>query len=80
MTTMAWLRRVVYDRVPAKHGVMAVFVASAVWHGFYPGYYIMFISAAFFTHAARLVRLPSNITIIIIIIGKHNLTLEHRIL
>lgn len=53
--TLVWLRRVVYDRAP-KHQTMAVFAVSAFWHGFYPGYYLTFGSAALFTIAARLIR------------------------
>ncbi|PVD32266.1 hypothetical protein C0Q70_07699 [Pomacea canaliculata] len=53
--TLVWLRRVVYDRAP-KYQTFAVFAISAIWHGFYPGYYLTFGSAALFTVAARLVR------------------------
>ncbi|KAL8563065.1 hypothetical protein ACOMHN_059582 [Nucella lapillus] len=53
--TLVWLRRVVYDRAPT-HQTMAVFAVSAFWHGFYPGYYLTFGSAALFTIAARLIR------------------------
>jgi len=31
-------------------------MASAVWHGFYPGYYLAFIGGALFTSSARVVR------------------------
>ncbi|XP_076456684.1 lysophospholipid acyltransferase 6-like [Babylonia areolata] len=53
--TLVWLRRVVYDRAPT-HRTVAVFAVSAFWHGFYPGYYLTFGSAALFTISARLVR------------------------
>lgn len=53
--TLVWLRRVVYDRAP-KHQTLAVFGVSAVWHGFYPGYYLTFGTAALFTIAARQMR------------------------
>jgi len=33
-----------------------VYVISAIWHGFYPGYYITFFSGAIFTYAARAIR------------------------
>ena len=51
MATERWLRHYVYDRVRfhPKYGKYAryiTFVASAFWHGLYPGYYIFFISAA----------------------------------
>ncbi|ESO86086.1 hypothetical protein LOTGIDRAFT_129765 [Lottia gigantea] len=54
-TTLVWLRRVVYDRVP-KLKVVAVFVCSATWHGFYPGYYLTFATGLLLTVAAKLVR------------------------
>ncbi|KAK7480112.1 hypothetical protein BaRGS_00028672 [Batillaria attramentaria] len=53
--TLVWLRRVVYDRAP-KYQTLAVFAVSAFWHGFYPGYYLTFGTAALFTIAARQVR------------------------
>lgn len=55
ITTLVWLRRVVYDRVPPHVRTLATFMVSAVWHGFYPGYYICFTGAALCTVAARLV-------------------------
>ncbi|PAA74826.1 hypothetical protein BOX15_Mlig016791g3 [Macrostomum lignano] len=56
ISTVHWLRECVYERVPSKHATLAVFIASATWHGFYPGYYLLFISVAFFTTVARLAR------------------------
>ncbi|XP_048780362.2 lysophospholipid acyltransferase 2-like [Ostrea edulis] len=56
ITTLVWLRRVIYDRVPQKYGTVATFMVSAIWHGFYPGYYICFTGAALCTVAARLMR------------------------
>ncbi|BFZ11254.1 hypothetical protein BsWGS_14293 [Bradybaena similaris] len=53
--TLVWLRRVVYDRAPC-YNTLAVFACSAFWHGFYPGYYIMFGSGALMTIVARQVR------------------------
>ncbi|KAK3087520.1 hypothetical protein FSP39_006924 [Pinctada imbricata] len=53
--TLIWLRRIVYDRVP-KYSTLAVFMCSAFWHGFYPGYYFTFCGAALATVAARLMR------------------------
>ncbi|XP_064597349.1 lysophospholipid acyltransferase 6-like [Liolophura sinensis] len=54
--TLIWLRRVVYDRSPRAYSTLTVFAVSAIWHGFYPGYYLTFGSAALCTVAARLVR------------------------
>lgn len=53
MTTQNWLRRTAYERAPRKLSVVSTYLLSAVWHGFYPGYYMTFLSGALFTHAAR---------------------------
>ncbi|CAF2769942.1 unnamed protein product [Rotaria sp. Silwood2] len=53
--TAIWLRRVCYDRL-YKGRTLGVFVLSALWHGFYPGYYVSFILAAFQTYAGRGIR------------------------
>jgi hypothetical protein len=44
---------VVYERVPKKHGTVLTFALSAVWHGFYPGYYLTFSTGALIVMAAR---------------------------
>ena len=44
--TSTWLRRCVYQRVPPALGLLATYVVSAFWHGFWPGYYLFFLSAA----------------------------------
>ncbi|CAH8491176.1 Lysophospholipid acyltransferase 1, variant 3 [Schistosoma haematobium] len=54
--TTRWLRECIYDRVPKRYAVWAVFVASAMWHGFYPGYYLVFVSAALITVTGRVCR------------------------
>ena len=48
--TMKWLRHVVYERAGKNTRTGLVYVTSAFWHGFYPGYYITFISGALFTY------------------------------
>ncbi|XP_074656765.1 membrane-bound glycerophospholipid O-acyltransferase 2-like [Tubulanus polymorphus] len=53
--TSKWLRYVCYDRAPAQKTVLT-FGLSAIWHGFYPGYYFTFISGSFFLAASRKVR------------------------
>ncbi|KAL7065340.1 hypothetical protein AAHC03_05467 [Spirometra sp. Aus1] len=64
--TACWLREVVYYRAPKSIRTVAVFCVSAFWHGLYPGYYLMFLTFALFTLAARVwrrkvrSRLPSN--------------------
>ena len=45
--------RTVYERC-SRHRTLAVFITSSVWHGFYPGYYMMFLSLALFIEAARM--------------------------
>lgn len=56
MGTNRWLRQVVFERVPKKYGTMFTFATSAIWHGFYPGYYITFATGALFVSAARVAR------------------------
>lgn len=38
-----WLRNYVYTRVPKSLGLTLTFTVSALWHGLYPGYYMMWI-------------------------------------
>ena len=40
--TLAWLSKYVYMRNGGSLG--AIYSTSAFWHGFYPGYYIFFLS------------------------------------
>ncbi|CAD7013809.1 unnamed protein product [Ceratitis capitata] len=54
--TNRWLRTIVYERVPKKYGTVLTFALSAVWHGFYPGYYVTFATGALVVTAARLAR------------------------
>ncbi|KAK2184634.1 hypothetical protein NP493_259g00013 [Ridgeia piscesae] len=53
--TGVWLRRVCYDRAPFSPTFLT-YMLSALWHGYYPGYYLTFVSAAFFTLAGRCLR------------------------
>ncbi|XP_053214469.1 lysophospholipid acyltransferase 6-like [Panonychus citri] len=53
--TQCWLRRSIYERSP-KYRMLATYVLSAMWHGFYPGYYLTFLSGALFTQGARTAR------------------------
>ncbi|GAV08453.1 hypothetical protein RvY_18138 [Ramazzottius varieornatus] len=50
--TARWLRYVAYDRAVVVP-MVATYSLSAFWHGFYPGYYVTFLSGALFTEAAR---------------------------
>lgn len=53
--TTRWLRMLVYERAPRFRTVLT-YALSALWHGFYPGYYLTFMSGALFTFASRSVR------------------------
>lgn len=59
MNTNHWLRNYVYLRVtprgkkPGFRASMATFVTSALWHGFYPGYYMSFILASLIQTVAK---------------------------
>uniref|UniRef100_A0A182P3R1 Lysophospholipid acyltransferase 1 n=1 Tax=Anopheles epiroticus TaxID=199890 RepID=A0A182P3R1_9DIPT len=54
--TNRWLRMVVFERVPKRYGTVLTFSLSALWHGFYPGYYITFATGALIVMAARIAR------------------------
>lgn len=57
--TNNWLRNYMYLRVtpkgkkPGFRASLATFLTSAFWHGFYPGYYLTFILAAFVQTVAK---------------------------
>ncbi|VEL35535.1 unnamed protein product [Protopolystoma xenopodis] len=53
VSTTHWLREVFYNRAPNSCRTLIVFISSAFWHGFYPGYYVMFLTFALFTFASR---------------------------
>ncbi|CAG8952032.1 hypothetical protein HYFRA_00000768 [Hymenoscyphus fraxineus] len=59
INTNNWLRNYVYLRVtprgkkPGFRASMATFTTSAFWHGFYPGYYLTFVSASFVQTVAK---------------------------
>jgi hypothetical protein len=50
-----WLKYYVYLRVN-RFNVLSANVCSAIWHGFYPGFYIAFITAGFFREVSLLLR------------------------
>lgn len=66
MNTNNWLRNSVYLRVtprgkkPGFRASLITFATSALWHGFYPGYYLTFVLASLIQtvakHFRRLVR------------------------
>ncbi|KAL9601851.1 MAG: hypothetical protein Q9219_002202 [cf. Caloplaca sp. 3 TL-2023] len=57
--TNNWLRNYMYLRVtpkgkkPGFRATLATFITSAFWHGFYPGYYLSFLLAAFLQTVAK---------------------------
>ena len=59
INTNLWLRNYMYLRVtpkgkkPGFRASLATFATSAFWHGFYPGYYLAFILAAFLQTIAK---------------------------
>jgi len=54
--TSNWLRRCVYERVPKNIATPSAFFMSAIWHGYYPGYYLTFMSCGIWNEVARLLR------------------------
>jgi lysophospholipid acyltransferase len=59
INTNNWLRNYVYLRVtprgkkPGFRASLLTFGTSALWHGFYPGYYLTFIFASLIQTAAK---------------------------
>jgi lysophospholipid acyltransferase len=60
--TNVWLRNYVYLRLtpigkkPSAISTFATFGTSALWHGFYPGYYLTFATGALTQQAAKTLR------------------------
>ncbi|XP_003747942.1 lysophospholipid acyltransferase 1 [Galendromus occidentalis] len=55
VSTQRWLKHVCYDRKVESKTVMTFFI-SAVWHGFYPGYFLAFMTCSLFVTASRKMR------------------------
>ena len=55
ITIALWLRYLVYERVTV-FPTLAVFIVSALWHGFFPGIYFGILYGAFFVLAGRNMR------------------------
>jgi hypothetical protein len=54
MQTSVWLKRYIYFRAPRGNiALYSTYAVSAFWHGFYPGYYIFFITTAGVTDVHR---------------------------
>jgi lysophospholipid acyltransferase len=64
MRTALWLRLYVYNRLNSysakswqkRFSTYLTMMTSAFWHGFYPGYYIFFITSAIYTELGRDIR------------------------
>ncbi|CAI5737402.1 unnamed protein product [Hyaloperonospora brassicae] len=52
--TQNWLERYVYTRT--GNSLLATYLVSALWHGFYPGYYLFFLTLPLATSVNRLAR------------------------
>lgn len=52
--TQNWLERYVYTRT--GNSLLATYLVSALWHGFYPGYYLFFLTVPLATAVNRLAR------------------------
>jgi lysophospholipid acyltransferase 1/2 len=52
MQTSKWMRAIAFERL-GRGKTFGVFFLSAVWHGFYPGYYITFALAACLVYIGR---------------------------
>ncbi|KAF1788153.1 Membrane bound O-acyl transferase, MBOAT [Phytophthora cactorum] len=52
--TQNWLERYVYTRT--GNSLLATYSVSALWHGFYPGYYLFFLTVPLATSVNRLAR------------------------
>lgn len=58
MTVHNWLKNYIFLRVIRRVGgskniflpTFLTFMVSAIWHGFYPGYFIFFLSAAVYDY------------------------------
>lgn len=66
MNTNNWLRNYIYLRVtprgkkPGFRASIATFLTSALWHGFYPGYYLSFVLASLIQTAAKSKSIPAE--------------------
>ena len=51
--TAKWLRLVVFERSSKTYRNQLTYLLSVVWHGFFPGYYVLFILGYFTTEAHK---------------------------
>lgn len=55
VSTNRWLHTYIYQRLGKSFKAnLSTYLVSAFWHGFYPGYYITFLSGALYTALTRL--------------------------
>jgi lysophospholipid acyltransferase len=54
--TNVWLKRTVYTRTSKNYRMPLTYFTSAFWHGFFPGYYLTFVSASLATLTGRTMR------------------------
>jgi len=52
--TSRWLKQTIFERTGKN--TTAVYFVSAFWHGFYPGYYLFFLTAALGQNVAAIIR------------------------
>ena len=57
-----WLEHYVYRRAPRSFGIntFLTYFVSAFWHGFYPGYFLFFLSVPIFTELDKKLRTVFN--------------------
>ena len=53
--TQNWFRNLAFDRLPKSGKMIGVFSLSALWHGFYPGYYLASALAAIAVYVGKAV-------------------------
>jgi len=56
--TQGWLERYTYHRT--GQSLSMTYLVSAAWHGFYPGYYLFFLSLPLVTEVERILRARVN--------------------
>lgn len=56
--TQGWLERYTYQRT--NNSLFATYFISALWHGLYPGFFIMFLTVPILTNIERLMRAKIN--------------------
>lgn len=56
VSTNLWLNQFIYQRLGRTFKAnLTTYLVSALWHGFYPGYYVTFVSGALYTALTRLI-------------------------